>query len=102
MKYSPYGDFRKNQDTDLWIKLLSNGCKCANLEEELLLFRFDEDTYRKRKTWLNTKSLISIRWHAYRIHYCSFIDFFVVAVVQLGMFIMPTGFQKFAYSKLGR
>ncbi len=102
MKYGPYGNYRKNQDTDLWIKMLSNGCKCANTEEELLMFRFDEGTYRKRKTWLNTKSLISIRWNAYRIHYCSFMDFLVVAIAQLGMFILPESFQKFIYGKLRR
>lgn len=102
LKYGPYGNYRKNQDTDLWIKLLSNGCKCANTKEELLMFRFDDGTYRKRKSWLNTKSLISIRWNAYRIHYCSLLDFLVVAVTQIGIFVLPENFQRFIYSQLRR
>lgn len=100
LKYGPYGDYRKNQDTDLWIKLLSSGCKGANLPEQLLLFRFDENTYQKRRTWLNTRSLISIRWNAYKMRYCSLVDFLFVAAAQLGTFILPVGFQRFVYRKL--
>ena len=29
MKYGPYRNYRKNQDTALWIELLSNGCVCG-------------------------------------------------------------------------
>lgn len=49
LQYGPYGDYRRNQDSDLWVKLLSNECKCANLPESLLLFRFDEKAYKKMK-----------------------------------------------------
>ena len=63
LKYGPYRNYRKNQDTALWIDLLSNNCIAANISEYLLLFRFDESTYKKRKTWINTKLLIQIRWN---------------------------------------
>lgn len=102
MKYGPYGDYRKNQDTDLWIKLLSNGCKAANCPEYLLLFRFDEKTYSKRKSWINTKLLIEIRKNAWKSGYCSFTDYMFVACAQLGVYILPEGFQKFVYTKLLR
>lgn len=102
MKYGPYGNYRKNQDTDLWIKLLSNGCKAANCPEYLLLFRFDESTYRKRKSWVNTKLLIEIRKAAWKSGYCSLADYMFVACVQLGIYILPEGFQKLVYTKLLR
>lgn len=102
MKYGPYGDYRKNQDTDLWIKLLSNGCRAANCSEYLLLFRFDEGTYKKRKSWVNTKLLIEIRKKAWKSGYCSFFDFLFVACAQLGIYILPEGFQKIVYTKLLR
>lgn len=97
-----YGDLRKNQDTDLWIKLLSNGAVCANLPEYLLKFRFDEGTYKKRKNWLNTHLLIGIRWRAFRSGFCSIIDFFEVAIMQMAIYIMPVKFQEFIYKKLLR
>lgn len=102
MEFGPYGDYRKNQDTDLWIKLLSNGCKARNLDEYLLLFRFDEGTYKKRKSWTNTKTLINIRWNAYKKNICSLWDFIVVAGAQLAIYIMPSSLQRFIYQHILR
>lgn len=102
MKFGPYGDYRKNQDTDLWIKLLSNGCKARNLDEYLLMFRFDEGTYKKRKSWTNTKTLIKIRWNAYKKKICSLWDFIVVAGAQLAIYIMPSSLQRFIYQHILR
>lgn len=102
MKYGPYGDYRKNQDTDLWIKLLSNGCKAINIDEYLLMFRFDEGTYRKRKSWTNTKTLINIRWKAFKDKNCSLGDFIVVSGAQLAIYVMPSGLQRFIYQHILR
>ncbi len=97
-----YGDLRKNQDTDLWIKMLSKGAKCLNINEYLLKFRFDNNTYKKRKNWLNTKLLIKIRWKAYKSGFCSIIDFLQVTCMQILIFIMPIKFQEFIYKKILR
>ena len=102
MKFGPYGDYRKNQDTDLWIKLLSNGCKGANCPEYLLMFRFDEGTYKKRKSWTNTKCLLDIRKKAWKSGYSTFWDYAFVAVAQTGIYLLPDGFQKFVYTKILR
>ena len=102
LAYGPYEDYRKNQDTALWIRLLSAGCRGANCEEYLLMFRFDEKTYQKRKSWVNTKLLLKIRWNGYKIGFNSLWDFLMVAAVQLGIYILPVGFQKFVYTKILR
>lgn len=100
--FGPYGDYRKNQDTALWIDMLSNGCKAANYPECLLLFRFDEKTYQKRKSWVNTKLLIEIRYKAYKRGFNSLRDCLFVAMMQIGIYVMPVSFQKFVYTKLLR
>lgn len=97
-----YGDLRKNQDTDLWIKMLSAGDVGMNLSEYLLIFRFDQGTYQKRKNWLNTKLLIQIRWKAFKSGFCSFFDFAEVAIMQMGIYLMPVKFQEFIYQKFLR
>lgn len=97
-----YGNYRKNQDTDLWIKMLQNHAVCKNLDGDLFRFRFDKNTYAKRKTWLNTSILIGIRYRAWRSGFNTFFDFFKVAVAQTGMYILPVGFQKFLYRVLLR
>ena len=102
IKAGGYSDLRKNQDTDLWIRMLSNGAVCKNIPEYLVKFRFDEGTYKKRKSWLNTKLLINIRWKAFCSGFCSFIDFIEIVFVQLIIFIMPLRFQKIIYKTLLR
>lgn len=97
-----YKDLRKNQDTDLWIRMLRNGCKAKNINQSLLLFRFEEETYRRRKSWINTKLLIKIRYDAYKIGFSSFRDFLKVSCAQLLIYIMPISFQKWIYQKFLR
>ncbi len=102
VKAGGYNDYKKNQDTDLWVRMLSNNVTCMNLAEPIFRFRFDEETYKKRKSWINTKTLIEIRYKAWKSGFNSFGDFLMVAVVQLGIFFLPIGFQKFLYQKLFR
>ena len=97
-----YSDYRKNQDTDLWIKMLANGATCMNLPEHMFRFRFDEGTYRKRKSWVNTKTLIEIRYKALKTGFNTLPEFLMIAIVQLGMYALPIGFQKFLYQKILR
>ncbi len=97
-----YRDLRKNQDTDLWLRMLNNGCIGINLSEILFYFRFDENTYLKRKSWINTKLMIAIRYEALKQDYCSIIDFCVVAISQMGIFILPATIQRYIYRKFLR
>ena len=97
-----YGDYRKNQDTDLWFKLMSRGCKGANVDDCLLFFRFDEGTYQKRKSWANTKTLLDIRWKAFKNGQRSLWDYCIVAVGQTAVYLMPTGLQRFIYKHILR
>lgn len=102
IKAGCYSDYRKNQDTDLWIKMLSKKAVCKNLSKPVFRFRFDEGTYKKRKSWINTKILIEIRYKAWKSGFNSFTEFITVATAQLGMYIFPISFQKFLYQKILR
>ena len=98
LKAGMYSDYRKNQDTDLWIKMLSNGAQCMNLKEHVFRFRFDSDTYRKRKSWVNTKILLEIRYKAWQSGFNTFFDFLLVATSQIGVYILPVWFQMWLYT----
>ena len=97
-----YSSYRKNQDTDLWIKMLTNHVTCMNLEEPVFCFRFDEGTFKKRKSWINTKILIEIRYKAWRSGFNTLWEFVMVAISQFCIFIFPVGFQKFIYKHVLR
>ena len=102
LKAGGYADYRKNQDTDLWIKMLSNRAVCMNLAKPLLYFRFDQGTYQKRKSWLNTKILLQIRYRAWKSGFNSLWDFMLVAGAQLGIYFMPIELQRWVYRKVLR
>lgn len=40
--------YRKNQDLELWFRALKNGFNIANLDEVVLLFRRDDEMFRRR------------------------------------------------------
>ena len=97
-----YKNYRRNIDTDLWIRLLSNGAVCMNFKEALVYFRFDEGAYRRRKSWDNTKTLFEIRYNAWKSGFNTCSDFLLVAIAQVGIFVMPECFQRFVYHNILR
>ena len=102
IKSGGYGSYRRNIDTDLWVRLLHDGAICKNFSEALVLFRFDEGAYQRRRTWECTKSLIEVKYKAWRYGVSSLMGFLSVSVVQVGVFILPLGFQKFLYQRFLR
>ncbi len=97
-----YSDYKKNQDSDLWIRLMNHNAVCLNLPETLVFFRFDEDTYRRRKKWNNVKTLIDIRYKAWRSGFNTLGEFLFIAAAQLGVYVMPEWFQRFIYKSFLR
>ena len=95
-----YGDYRKNQDSDLWIKMLSHKAVCMNLPDDQFRFRFDEATYARRKNWLNTGSLLEIRYKAWRSGYNNLLEFLIISIGQLARYALPMSFQKILYKFL--
>lgn len=95
-----YSSMRTNQDVDLWVRALNNGLKGINIPLALVDFRFDDDTYKRRKDWKNVKLLIETWKNFYNNKYCSFLDLFYVFVTQIAIFIIPTWLLKWSYDHL--
>lgn len=92
-----YADLRRNQDVDLFGRMLFSGCKAENIPEALLYFRSNEGLARRRKSWENTKSYIDTIKKFYKMGYSSLYDYIIVAVAQAGMFVMPIKLQQWVY-----
>lgn len=97
-----YSDLKRNQDVDLFGRMLYAGCKAENINESLLWFRSSEELAARRKSWINTSTYIATIRNFWRMGYSSFADFVVVAVAQIGIYIMPTRLQRFVYKKFLR
>ena len=92
-----YGDLRRNQDVDLFGRMLFSGCIAGNIEESLLYFRSNDDLAKRRKSWENTKSYIDTIKKFWKMGYASFVDYVMIAVAQTGMFLMPVKLQHWVY-----
>ena len=97
-----YSDLRRNQDVDLFGRMLFSGLKAENIEESLLYFRSNDDLAKRRKSWENTKSYISTIKNLHKIGYSSFMDLAIVSIAQTGMYIMPIKLQHWVYKKFLR
>lgn len=97
-----YADLKRNQDVDLFGRMLFKGCKAENIDEALLWFRSGDELAARRKSWENTRSYISTIKKFWKMGYSSFTDYVIVAVAQTGMFILPARLQHWVYRKFLR
>lgn len=92
LKNGGYGDFKRNQDLDLFVRMLHNGAFSKNIDQSLVLFRANEDNLKRRKSWVKCKSYIDIIYNFWRKGYSSFLDFFIVTMSQMVVFLAPSWF----------
>lgn len=97
-----YSDLKRNQDVDLFGRLLFKGYKAENIDEALLWFRSSDELAIRRKSWENTKSYISTIKKFWKMGYSSFFDYIKVAIAQTGMYILPIKVQNWIYKKFLR
>ncbi len=97
-----YGDLRRNQDVDLFGRMLFSGCKAANIGESLLWFRSNDALAKRRKSWENTKSYIDTIKKFWKMGYSGFGDYMIIAIAQTGMFLCPAKLQHWIYKKFLR
>lgn len=89
IKCGGYKNLRRNQDYELFTRMLMNGYKGYNINESLLLFRANEDNLKRRKTWNKTKGDIDIRYKFWKEGYIGFKDFAFSTLAFIGAFLMP-------------
>lgn len=97
-----YSDLKRNQDVDLFGRMLFKGYKAENIDEALLWFRSSDELAARRKSWENTKSYIATIKKFWKMGYSSFSDYAMVAIAQTGMYVMPVGMQNWVYKKFLR
>lgn len=102
MDFGGYSNLKRNQDVDLFGRMLYAGYKAENLDESLLWFRCSDDLAKRRKSWENTWSYIATIKKFWKMGYSSFFDFAIVAVAQTGMYLMPVCVQNWVYKNFLR
>lgn len=97
-----YADLKRNQDVDLFGRMLFNGYKAENIDEALLWFRSSDELAKRRKSWQNTWSYIATIRNFWKMGYSSFTDYAIVGIAQTGMYVMPIKLQNYIYKNFLR
>lgn len=85
-----YGKFSRKQDLDLFSRMINTGHKAANIDESLLLFRSNEENFKRRKSWSYVGSYIEVQYEIWKREHCSFGDLIFVISGQIFMYVLPT------------
>lgn len=97
LKCGNYRDCPGDEDTDLWIRMLQHKAGCMNIDNPVFYFRFDEKTFRRRKSWVTTKSMMTLRYRAWKDGFNSLYEFLLVAGGQFVIYLLPEWFEKNFY-----
>lgn len=97
-----YGKMRRKQDRDLFSRMINMDCKAQNINESLLLFRSNEDNYKRRKSWTYCKSTVDVTIAIWKRGHCSLGDLLYVIAGQTVLFIMPLPMMKWLSDHLLR
>lgn len=89
-----YGTFRRKQDLDLFSRMINNGCKTKNINEALVLFRSNEDNFKRRRSWSYCKSYIDVQYAIWKRGHCTLVDLIYVTLGQTIIFVSPMWFMK--------
>lgn len=90
-----YKDILRNEDIDLFVRMIRNGSKAKNIQKQLLYFRSNKDNYIRRKSWTNNKNYILVIYNFWRHGHSSLFDLIYVVVMQLGMVVSPSWLVKY-------
>lgn len=102
LEYGGYANLKRNQDVDLFGRMLFAGCLAENIDESLLWFRSSQDLSKRRKSWENTRTYIATIKKFWKMGYSSFSDYIMVLIAQTVMYIMPVKVQNIIYKKFLR
>lgn len=89
IRFGGYGTMRRKQDLDLFSRMINNGCLAANIDQSLVLFRSNEDSFKRRKSWSYVSSYIKVQYEIWKRGHCSLGDLIYVVLGQVVIFVAP-------------
>lgn len=102
LKVGGYRSLERNEDFDLYIRLLHADYYAMNLPRVLTSARADRSAMMRRASWRTMKGCAKSRWNSMRIGYCSILDFLVCVCGQFAVWICPVCIQNLIYRKFLR
>lgn len=92
-----YRHFPLMEDYYLWVRMLLNGDKFYTIQESLLFFRTDDNTYRRRGGLRHGLDEVRFQYEIYRLNYISFMRFIKNIGIRFTTRIMPNRLREALY-----
>lgn len=84
-----YLSLKKKQDYDLFSRMINNELLAENIDESLVLFRSNEDNFKRRKSFQYCKSYIDVQFRIWKRNHCSTFDLLFVTLAQTFIYLVP-------------
>lgn len=97
-----YQDAYLCEDYDLWIRMIQNGCVCANLDECLFAVRVNEDYYKRRSGFKYVKSINNLMRRNMKNNFFTKRDYIKNITIRTIVYLMPNNLRSFAYTRFLR
>lgn len=97
-----YQDVYLCEDYDLWIRMIQNGCKCANLGEYLFCVRISDEFFKRRSGFKYVKSINNLMIRNIKNGFFTKLDYIKNIVIRSIVYLMPNSFRTFIYSRFLR
>lgn len=84
-----YPATKRAEDFMLFSEMLNSGCKAMNIPKKLLLYRTNQENFKRRKNKETCIGNANVIYQNYKKGYSSFFDFLLVAAFQAMIFLLP-------------
>lgn len=93
---------RRAQDFELFTSMIHEGCRATNINESLLKFRYNENSFERRKTWSHCMAYVQVVYTFWRMGYSSLGDLILVFCGQAVVHFVPQKIMKFIFNSVLR
>lgn len=97
-----YQDVYLCEDYDLWIRMIQNGCICANVDEYLTGVRISNDFFKRRSGLKYVKSINNLMKRNMKNGFFTFKDYIKNMFIRSIVYLMPNNLRSFIYKKFLR
>lgn len=92
-----YREFYLCEDYDLYVRMLSNNCKCYNIQESLVYMRVGSDFYKRRGGWKYMMTILKFKNEQLKTGYYSLFDYLRSTIPHIIVCLIPNKMRDYFY-----
>lgn len=102
LKAGNYREFYLCEDYDLYVRMLTNGCQCFNIQEPLVYMRIGSDFYKRRGGWKYMMAVLHFKNEQLKSGFFNFYDYFKSTIPHILVCLMPNKLRDYTYKNFLR